>query len=306
MKYKNNLTVSVIIPTKNRKDDLGEVIRSILRQTLKPFKIIVVDQSDNGASKKKIEKIMKGVSRIGLVYILNSQISGLTQARNIGVKASNGDIVVFLDDDVILEDDYIEAMIEIFRNYPSIYGVGGLINGKDKKPILKKIGYYLFYLGPFRDRREEFYMRSREMMKTDRLSGCNAGYRKGVFNSFHFDENLKGYSCEEDEDFSYRVSEKYQLCLIQKARLTHKVSTISRSNIQRISIGKIFEFYYFFYKNIKKTPFNILCYLWLNLGYLLEPIFGFNFASLNGTLLGFKKVIKSILKKNIIKEVETM
>ena len=299
--------VSVIIATINRKDDLKATVQSILNQTIKFSEIIIIDQSNTDDSKKEIEGVMKESPEIDLIYVLDPTILGLTHARNLGVKLSRGNILIFLDDDVVLEDNYIEATVNVFKAHPSIYGVGGFIKGHEKTSIIKKVGYYLFHHGPFRDKRIEFYRTpKKDTVETNRLSGGTAAYRKEIFCQFSFDENYRGYSRREDEVFSYRVSKRYRLVLTQRARLTHKQSPIARDSVVRLSSAKIFSLYYFFYKNIEKKPLNLFLYCWLNIGYVIDAFLSFDFRSIKGTLIGFKKIIKAIAKKEVFKELQTL
>src|SRR5487761_832182 len=84
--------ISVIIPTKNRRAVLEETIRTLLVQTRMADELIIIDQSGTASFLKP--------SHLPLKYIHNSKITGLTQARNEGVKQATGDIWLFLDDDV--------------------------------------------------------------------------------------------------------------------------------------------------------------------------------------------------------------
>jgi glycosyltransferase involved in cell wall biosynthesis len=109
----NYMQVSVIIPTYNRQKDLKTCLNSILIQTKLPKEVIIVDDSDND----KIENLIteeNGIfenKNIDLRYIRNKRGKSLTIARNVGIDNSTGDVVLFLDDDVILDKDYIKEQL---------------------------------------------------------------------------------------------------------------------------------------------------------------------------------------------------
>src|SRR5690242_13276042 len=82
------LTVSVIIPTKNRAADLARTIETLLQQTVQPLELIIVDQSPAPTFTRKIA--------ISVVCIHDPTLSGLTAARNASMKVARGDIWLFL------------------------------------------------------------------------------------------------------------------------------------------------------------------------------------------------------------------
>ena len=114
--YMNNITA--VIPTRNRPDDLAKAVTSILTQTRPPDELIIVDQSPGNESRIRVESLMSGSKRIQLVYIHDPRISGLVEAKSVAAKRAGGDIVCFLEDDVVLEPDYIEQIEQGFVNRP--------------------------------------------------------------------------------------------------------------------------------------------------------------------------------------------
>lgn len=96
------MKISVVIPTYNRIALVERAIDSVLRQSIKPFDIIVVDDgSDDGTS----EMIQKKYRSINLVQ---QQNSGVSAARNNGIKHAKGDWISLLDSD----DEWTEKKLE--------------------------------------------------------------------------------------------------------------------------------------------------------------------------------------------------
>ena len=96
------MKISVVIPTYNRIALVERAIDSVLRQSIKPFDIIVVDDgSDDGTS----EMIQKKYRSIKLVQ---QQNSGVSAARNNGIKHAKGDWISLLDSD----DEWTEKKLE--------------------------------------------------------------------------------------------------------------------------------------------------------------------------------------------------
>src|SRR5438105_589002 len=108
--------VSVIIPTKNRTEDLACTLDGLLHQTRRPDEIVIVDQSSSPNS-----ELMR--FPIPLVYIYAPEVSGAAVARNVAMDHATGDIWLFLDDDVILEPQYVEEIVAAYSS--EIAGVSG-------------------------------------------------------------------------------------------------------------------------------------------------------------------------------------
>ena len=80
--------LSLIIPTKNRPADLKNAIASIVEQSIFPDELIIVDQSHDLSSKMMVENILDGIKNINLIYIYDVEISGLNEAKKVGVDNS--------------------------------------------------------------------------------------------------------------------------------------------------------------------------------------------------------------------------
>lgn len=138
-----SLTVSVIIPTRNRLILLQRAIESILSQTYKDFEIIVVDDDSDDSTSDVCRKYIEQYENIK--YIRNKKYVGGAEARNIGMHQARGNIIAFLDDDDEWLPQKLEKQIEVFHNNPSVGIVGSNYlwidtdnNKIEKKDVLKK------------------------------------------------------------------------------------------------------------------------------------------------------------------------
>ena len=102
-------TVSVIIPTYNRKDLLRETLNSLAQQTYPSdrFEVIVVDDGSTDGT----EEIAAEAFPFTLRYFWQSN-QGDAAARNLGARQSQADILVFLDDDILVEPGYLTYLIQ--------------------------------------------------------------------------------------------------------------------------------------------------------------------------------------------------
>lgn len=102
-----SVKVSVIIPVYNCEKYIGECIESLINQTLKECEFIFVNDGSIDKSKEIIKGYAKGDSRIKLI---NQKNSGVSVARNVGLKNAVGEYIGFVDGDDYIEADYYEKL----------------------------------------------------------------------------------------------------------------------------------------------------------------------------------------------------
>ena len=101
-----NIKVSVIIPVYNTEKYLVEAINSIVNQTLREIEIIVVNDGSTDNSAQLLENFAQQDNRIKI--ITHEKNKGLSEARNTGIKAIQGEYLYFFDSDDVLERDCLE------------------------------------------------------------------------------------------------------------------------------------------------------------------------------------------------------
>mgnify|MGYP005849614495 CR=1 FL=1 len=309
------MKISVIIPTYKRENDLLECLSSILIQSFFPAEVFVVDNARDAKTKDAVmAKKEKFESRgIKLEYFENSKENSLTSARNLGSKLSEGDIVSFLDDDVILDKDYFLEINVFFEQNKNALGVCGQSFGnlyernKIKFFIAQAIGK-LFLLG-FNEKGKCRVLPSmgvtahicQNIISAEWLGGASSSYKKIIFNEFYFDENLKKYSWSEDIDFSYRIYKKYRGTLFfnPKVKYLHKLSKAGRTvGKERAFMEEIYSLY-LFYKLIPQNLKNKIIYLWSRVGSIVYKLLKGRFVDIYFALLAFLFCFKNL--KNIKK-----
>jgi glycosyltransferase involved in cell wall biosynthesis len=95
------MQVSVVVPTFNRKEKLLECLASLERQTisLQEFEVIVVDDGSTDETGASVQEYLTQ-AKLQLKFI-QSEHAGPGVARNVGVQHASGDIIAFIEDDVI-------------------------------------------------------------------------------------------------------------------------------------------------------------------------------------------------------------
>jgi glycosyltransferase involved in cell wall biosynthesis len=108
------LMVSIVINNYNYAQFLGSAIESALNQDYESCQVIVVDDGSRDASFKVIE------SYSDRVLPLLQENKGQSSALNTGFAASQGDIVIFLDADDLLEPSAVRRVVEAFQKQPEL------------------------------------------------------------------------------------------------------------------------------------------------------------------------------------------
>ena len=97
-------TISIIIAIFNRKDELFELLNSLIAQTDKDFEVIIVD---DGSFVDLLPTVETFKEMLNIQYFKKAN-SGPGLSRNYGANRAKNDWLVFVDSDVIVEKDYIE------------------------------------------------------------------------------------------------------------------------------------------------------------------------------------------------------
>ena len=129
--WNKNLTTSLCICTYNNHKLLRKCLESASNQSalMDEYEIIVLDNTpveDIAKCKKEYDKAYSLAKTIGNCRYIHTLTDGLSGARNACIEESKSDLIYFVDDDTILDEDLISSMIKKFSN-PSIGVVGGKI-----------------------------------------------------------------------------------------------------------------------------------------------------------------------------------
>lgn len=233
---KSYLPVTVIIPTYNRKKVLVDTVKSFLQGEMIPDEIIIVDQNVPALSQNDI-----AVSEEAHIKLLHCDIPSLTKARNIGIRNSKNDIILFSDDDILLDADSVMRFYNTMKRSTVALCAGVDINSTKSTSLLRKVFGTLTGMQDFlksggyvirHTMRGRYSLREgRKIYKTDWAMGYFFGVKKSLIEKWkiYFDEQLQGYAYAEDLDFSIRYcnsakSEKLE-CIINGAIYVNHLAT---------------------------------------------------------------------------------
>lgn len=135
------MRISVIIPTYNRVNGLRRALESILKQTVKPSEIIIIDDASNQDVKKDLNMYFEN-KELNITYYRFKENSGACAARNYGAHLATGQILMFLDDDDTWEKDKIQKQKKVFltnKNVDLVYTGKLLVNERERNKIIRKV-----------------------------------------------------------------------------------------------------------------------------------------------------------------------
>jgi glycosyltransferase involved in cell wall biosynthesis len=125
MKNRGDTKVSIIIPTYNRFDSLLKTLHTIEEQNY-PLDLIEVIVVDDGSTNGEEGRILNHQWKFDLKYIRQSN-QGSAVARNLGATQAQGNLFIFIDDDILLSSNYVGGLLSEHQRFSHLIGMGRLL-----------------------------------------------------------------------------------------------------------------------------------------------------------------------------------
>src|ERR1700730_9477794 len=184
------LSVSLLIATKNRADELGLAVRSVLQQSVLPAEIIILDQSPTDRGREVAQSVFASAPSdaaqgIALRYLRDPSVPGTAAARNRLLDLATGEVVLFIEDDSYLEPDFIEQMRDCYLDRPDIVGISGMITNYIRPAWNARCWSTIFDRGPSHDERQPLYWNNEELrsagpIRVRKFTGASMSFRLEV------------------------------------------------------------------------------------------------------------------------------
>ena len=116
---KDDKIISIIVPVYNVEEYLKECLESIYHQTYTNIEVILVNDGSTDASRDICERFCQKDSRFKLI---NQENQGLSEARNVGVRASIGEYIFFVDSDDVVKVNILEILLSFMAEDIDIVG----------------------------------------------------------------------------------------------------------------------------------------------------------------------------------------
>jgi glycosyltransferase involved in cell wall biosynthesis len=114
-------SVSLIVATRWRVQELRRLLDSLTVQTYRPFEVIVVDQNQDDL----IGSLLKDYDHELTLHHVRSETRGHAAANNVGLRICKGDIVAFPDDDCWYDPELLRHVVDLFDAHPEWHGITG-------------------------------------------------------------------------------------------------------------------------------------------------------------------------------------
>lgn len=198
--------VSVIICTYNREKYLPLTLHSLKNQTVdkKKYEIIIVNNNSTDKTEEISKRFIEENPDLNIKYVVETQ-RGLSAARNRGIKESDGEIIIFIDDDAEVTPNYVEEAVKFFQTYDDVDAMGGKIIPKyedGKEPEWMSI--FLWGLVT----KSDWGNKIRKYPYSKYPPGCSMSFRKKIFDEIGvFNESLT-LRC--DDKFIFKQMDKFK------------------------------------------------------------------------------------------------
>lgn len=299
---------SIILCTYNRDKYIYNVLKSIAENDFprEDFEIVLVNNNSTDNTESECQRFQQDFPDIRFNYCIELN-QGLSYARNRGIQESKGDILVYVDDDALVNKEYLQTYVNFFEKNPDIATAGGPIVPQYETEEPEWMSHYTRQLvtGQL-----DWGTKEREFPKNAFPGGGNAAYRKTVFDKiglFNVELGRKGNSligAEEKDLFDkmttigirffylptailYHIIPEKKLTQDYFDRLTYSIGVSERYRTLQISKGKYFKR---IFAEIIKWGATIV--LWLKFALCLQ------FAKGNKLIAFRKNVTKGLLSKS--------
>lgn len=276
--------VSIIVPIYNMENYLEKCIESIIEQSYKNIEIILINDGSTDKSEVICKKYKVKDNRI---KVISSENKGVSSARNLGIEASTGKYISFIDPDDTVDKKYIEEMVICIKNYccdvvfclskviyleqDKIYDVK-INNEKSLSNNFYKDFYFIIehFQAPWgKLYKSKFIKKYNIKFPIDFITAedqiFNQEYLKYVKKYGFINKNLYNYYIRKNNSASKNLSEKYFLSdiknlEIKKEFLFNNLPLVDKKikNIYLLDYTKVMILKYLSLKNINKNELKKL------------------------------------------------
>ncbi len=198
--------ISVVVPVRNGSQYIDKCLLAFKESTYEQFEVIVVDDAST-------DNTVEIAQKTGVKIVILDKLSGPAAARNRGAESARGDILLFIDADVVINNDTIELIAKAYTENPSISAVFGSYDDKPEAPD---------FISQYRNLLHHYVHQIAKRDATTFWTGCGA-IRKSVFDELGgFDEIRHPIPSMEDIEIGLRMSEQgYKIILDKNIQVTH-------------------------------------------------------------------------------------
>ena len=118
--------LSIVLPTRNRADQMAEAVESVRNQSYKDWELIIVDDASTDATAERLDEIVKGDERIKCIR--NPVQEGVGGSLNHGFELARGDLLTWTSDDNLYRPAALEVMVKMIEHHDLVYSAMTLVD----------------------------------------------------------------------------------------------------------------------------------------------------------------------------------
>lgn len=235
--------ISVVIPTYNSRETLARLLDSLNSSVLTGFETLVVDDASTDGTMQMLESYDVNVLRM-------KDNKGPSAARNMGVRVAKGDVILFLDSDVVVLPETLGEVDRFFSGHPDHSVMVGVYSPKPANsgswPLYKALQCY------------SYYRRFPDITRVTLLWSAVAAFRKDVYLSSGGFDVVFDRPIMEDLEFGRRISGTHPIYLNRRVVVRHHFPISLYKNMKdHFDRGNMWVRIYFKYRkfdNYLSTP----------------------------------------------------
>jgi len=253
---KEEVKLSIVIPAHDEEDSIERCVKACLDQALVPYEIIVVNDGSTDKTRKIVERLAKDNKNLKLLNFASAHSAAFS--RNRGAEFANGDVILFIDADAIIEDRLlVQKIVDKFKDKEINAAVCTVVG--EYKTFIQKCQLVRAIMS-------SIYLKTAKV----RLEYVNC-IRKKVFKEMRgFDEEIFYY---EDREFGERVNKKYKINTIPTKIVHNDPSTFWETIRQARYVGKGVASYNWVLKNPLALLYPGYPFFWLIFAALIFLVF---------------------------------
>jgi GT2 family glycosyltransferase len=209
------MKISVIIPAYNEEKTIRHCLDSVIQALPNNKEIIVVDND----SYDKTREIVKGFTKVKLLV---EKKRGAAASRNRGLKEAAGDLIIFVDADVIVKQNTFIELLKCMHN-DAVAGAGGMVESCNKVNLISLSQEPRFLGNSLLDTR---------IREVDNIPTAIVAYKAEILkNVDYFNEDY--YLCGEDMDLSYRIRKQGYKLIVNPSSVGYHHHVFSTADLIR-------------------------------------------------------------------------
>jgi GT2 family glycosyltransferase len=290
-------TFSVIIPTLRREEQLRATLAGLAACDPLPGEVIIVDADPESST----ESLVGDLRELGVKVQVLASPRGVSRQRNIGIAHATGDLIVFLDDDVLVDSALFAVAGEIFEDATIVAASGRVIEPRSRRVLTyhSKIRRFLpggKHEGRYTSYGYPNYLRdTHQAIDVEFMHGCLMCVRRETAAAVEFDVRL---ALAEDEDFAYRLSRIGRVRHDPRLVVNHrKLGFLSRDR-READRSLLVSRRYIFRKNFEQRPIARFQFGALAVGLVVHRLINLDFQGALGILDSIRWAISNRTSAN--------